>query len=39
MEQLTGSLRATEIKLDAEALAALDKIFPGPGTAPYAYAW
>ena len=40
MEQLTGSLRALEIKLNADALAKLDKIFPGPGgQAPEAYAW
>jgi aryl-alcohol dehydrogenase-like predicted oxidoreductase len=39
MEHLTGSLRALEIKLDAEALAALDKIWPGPGQAPQAYSW
>ena len=40
MDQLTGSLRALEIKLDAEALKALDEIFPGPGgEAPEAYAW
>ena len=40
LEQLTGSLRALEIKLDAEALKALDEIFPGPGgEAPEAYAW
>jgi len=28
-----------EIKLDAETLAALDKIWPGPGEAPKAYSW
>jgi aryl-alcohol dehydrogenase-like predicted oxidoreductase len=40
MEQLTGSLRALEIKLDEEALKKLDGIFPGPGgEAPEAYAW
>jgi len=39
MEQLTGALHALEIKLSAESLAALDKIFPGPGEAPKAYAW
>jgi aryl-alcohol dehydrogenase-like predicted oxidoreductase len=39
MEQMTGSLRAMEIKLDADTLAALDKIFPGPGQAPKAYSW
>ncbi len=40
IEQLRGSLRATEVKLDAAALARLDEIFPGPGgPAPEAYAW
>jgi aryl-alcohol dehydrogenase-like predicted oxidoreductase len=40
MEQLTGSVRALEIKLSADALAKLDEIFPGPGgQAPEAYAW
>jgi len=39
MEQMTGSLRAMEIKLDAETLAALDQIWPGPGEAPKAYSW
>ena len=39
-EQLTGSLRATEIQLSADALAKLDEIWPGPGgPAPEAYAW
>jgi aryl-alcohol dehydrogenase-like predicted oxidoreductase len=39
-EQLTSSLRSLEIKLDAETLAKLDQIFPGPGgEAPEAYAW
>ena len=41
MEQLDGaSLRALELTLDADALRALDEIFPGPGgRAPEAYAW
>jgi len=40
LDQLTGSLRALEIKLDGSALKKLDEIFPGPGgTAPEAYAW
>jgi aryl-alcohol dehydrogenase-like predicted oxidoreductase len=40
MEQLTGSLRALEIKLDEAALKSLDAIWPGPGgAAPEAYAW
>ena len=30
MEQLEGSVRATEIKLSAEQLQQLDKLFPGP---------
>ncbi len=40
MAQFTGSLRALEIKLSPDALAKLDKIWPGPGgQAPEAYAW
>jgi len=40
MEQLTGSLRALEVRLDAETLERLDRIWPGPGgEAPEAYAW
>lgn len=40
MDQLTGSLRAIEIKLSKETLATLDEIWPGPGgEAPNAYAW
>ncbi len=40
MEQLTGSLRALEIKLSDDDLKALDEIWPGPGgPAPEAYAW
>lgn len=40
MDQLTGSMRAIDIKLSAESLAKLDEIFPGPGgEAPEAYAW
>jgi len=40
LEQLNGSLRALEIKLDDEVLQKLDEIFPGPGgEAPKAYAW
>jgi aryl-alcohol dehydrogenase-like predicted oxidoreductase len=39
-EQLKGSLRATELKLEPAILARLDSIFPGPGgEAPKAYAW
>jgi aryl-alcohol dehydrogenase-like predicted oxidoreductase len=40
IEQLDATLRATEIKIDAAALAKLDETFPGPGKpAPEAYAW
>ena len=40
VEQLESAVRATEITLDAEVLAKLDEIFPGPGgEAPKAYAW
>ena len=40
MDQLTGSLRALEIKFSGEQLAKLDSIWPGPGgPAPEAYAW
>jgi len=40
IEQLDGGMRALDIKLDADALARIDEIFPGPGgTAPEAYAW
>ena len=39
MEQLAGNLRALDVELDADALEELDRIFPGPGPAPEAYAW
>lgn len=40
LDQLTGNLRALEIKLTEEQLKRLDEIFPGPGgPAPEAYAW
>ncbi|MBK7406216.1 MAG: aldo/keto reductase [Phycisphaerales bacterium] len=40
MAQLEGSLRATEIRLDAATISKLDEIWPGPGgEAPVAYAW
>ena len=40
MQHLESALHATEIKLDAEVLARLDKLFPGPGgEAPEAYTW
>ena len=39
LEQFTGSLRSMDIDLDDEVLERIDKIFPGPGSAPEAYAW
>lgn len=40
MEQLTGAIRATEVKLGPEQLERLDQIFPGPGgESPEAFAW
>jgi aryl-alcohol dehydrogenase-like predicted oxidoreductase len=40
VEQLDGSLRALELKLDDATRKKLDEIFPGPGgAAPEAYAW
>jgi len=40
LAQLTGSLRALQLKLDEAALKKLDEIWPGPGgEAPEAYAW
>ncbi|WP_030208530.1 aldo/keto reductase [Streptomyces bikiniensis] len=38
-EQLAGALRALEVELGEELLAALDEIFPGPGPSPEAFAW
>ncbi|MFI9382708.1 aldo/keto reductase [Kutzneria sp. NPDC052558] len=37
--QLDGALKALEIKLTADDLAAIDEIFPGYRTAPEHYAW
>lgn len=40
MDQLTESLRALEIKIDAEILKEMEVLFPGPGgEAPEAYSW
>ena len=40
LDQLTGALRALEIKFAPDALKRLDEIWPGPGgEAPEAYAW
>jgi NDP-hexose 2,3-enoyl reductase len=39
LAQLQTNLRAVETSLSDEAAAKLDKIFPGPGPAPDAWAW
>jgi aryl-alcohol dehydrogenase-like predicted oxidoreductase len=40
LDQLTDSLKALEVKLDAEAASKLEAVWPGPGgEAPEAYAW
>jgi aryl-alcohol dehydrogenase-like predicted oxidoreductase len=40
LDQLTASMRALELTLDADTVAQLDEIWPGPGgEAPEAYAW
>ncbi|ARF56946.1 aldo/keto reductase [Streptomyces gilvosporeus] len=38
-DQLASALRAVELTLPEELLAALDDIFPGPGPSPEAFAW
>jgi aryl-alcohol dehydrogenase-like predicted oxidoreductase len=38
-EELRSSLGALSLRLDAEVMARLDQIWPGPGEAPQAYAW
>jgi aryl-alcohol dehydrogenase-like predicted oxidoreductase len=38
-EQLDAAVRALDVRLDEKALARLDEIFPGYGTAPEHYAW
>ncbi|GAA0227076.1 aldo/keto reductase [Actinomadura nitritigenes] len=38
-EQFDSALRAVELELSEEFLAALDEIFPGPGPTPEAFAW
>jgi len=38
-DQLQSNLHALDVRLDGDALTALDSMFPGPGTAPEAWAW
>lgn len=37
--QLEAAVDAANVSLDADALAELDRIWPGPGVAPMSYAW
>lgn len=39
VEQLEDAIKALEIRLPEDMKAELDKIFPGPGTAPESYGW
>ena len=39
LEQLTSLIPAEALRLDAAVLDELDRIWPGPGAAPEAYAW
>jgi hypothetical protein len=38
-EELQADLGALTVQLDAEVAERLDRIWPGPGEAPQAYAW
>jgi aryl-alcohol dehydrogenase-like predicted oxidoreductase len=38
-EQLESAVRAVDLELTGDFLAALDEIFPGPGPSPEAFAW
>ncbi len=38
-DQLQSNLHALDVRLDGDALAALDAMFPGPGPAPEVWAW
>ncbi|MER6975960.1 hypothetical protein [Streptomyces carpinensis] len=39
LAQPGSTVSALEIELDADALAELDRIWPGPGEAPQSHAW
>ena len=39
IDELTSSLGAISLELDAATRARLEEIWPGPGEAPQAYAW
>jgi aryl-alcohol dehydrogenase-like predicted oxidoreductase len=39
IKEVRADLGALSVHLDAEVVARLDRIWPGPGEAPQAYAW
>lgn len=39
VDQLEAAVAALDIELDATTLAELDRIWPGPGTAPESFSW
>ena len=39
IEELRSDLGALSVELDADVMERLDRIWPGPGEAPQAYAW
>jgi aryl-alcohol dehydrogenase-like predicted oxidoreductase len=39
LQELQSDLGALTVQLDAEVVERLDRIWPGPGEAPQAYAW
>ena len=39
IEELEADLGALRVQLDDEVMERLDRIWPGPGEAPQAYAW
>jgi aryl-alcohol dehydrogenase-like predicted oxidoreductase len=39
IEELRSDLGALSVQLDQEVMEQLDRIWPGPGEAPQAYAW
>jgi len=39
VEQLDGAMGALDVQLGDDVLIEIDRIFPGPGTAPEGYAW
>ncbi len=38
-DQLASAVRASQLELTEEVLTELDRVFPGPGPSPEAFAW